>query len=103
MAKLTIQGLVGAKIITDIGWLVYIGNYNFLFASGWLSAITVVVVSLLSEKPTQEQIVGLTYATATEEQKRENRKSWNKWDVLATAAILGLVLTIYLYFSFWLN
>ncbi|MCP4168995.1 MAG: hypothetical protein GY759_24315, partial [Chloroflexi bacterium] len=54
-------------------------------------------------KPSEEQIVGLTYATATDEQKRDNRASWNKWDVIATVVVLGLVLGFYLYFSFWLN
>ncbi len=132
MAKLTIQGLVGAfKIIpadqeaidrlvttgalnpevlaqnvfrSDL--LYYIGDYNFLFASGWLLALSVVVVvgvSLLTAKPSEARIVGLTFATATEEQKQENRASWNKWDIIGTVVVLGLVLGLYLYFSFWLN
>ncbi len=63
----------------------------------------IVGVSLLTPKPSEEKIVGLTYATATEEQKRENRDSWNMWDILATVVVLGLVLGFYLYFSFWLN
>jgi len=106
MFKLTVQGLVGAGKITEIPWLVGIGNYNFLFASGWLlvlSIVTIVAVSLLTEPPSAEQIVGLTYATATDEQRRENRQSWNMWDVLGTAVVLGLVLVMYLYFSFWLR
>lgn len=106
MTKLTIQGLVGAGKLASIDWLVYVGEYNFLFASGWLlvlSIIVIVVVSLLTEKPSEEQIVGLTYATATEEQRRENRASWNIWDILGTAVVLGLVLGMYLYFSFWLK
>ena len=106
MFKLTIQGLVGAGKITEIPLLVGIGNYNFLFASGWLlviSIVTIVTVSLLTEKPSAEQIVGLTYATATDEQRRENRQSWNKWDVIGTVVVLGLVLVMYLYFSFWLS
>jgi solute:Na+ symporter, SSS family len=132
MAKLTIQGLVGAvKIIpasqetldslvaagslnlntltenvirSDL--LYAIGDYNFLFASGWLLALSVVVVvgvSLVTPKPADAQLIGLTYATATDEQKQENRASWNKWDVIGTAVVLGLVLGFYLYFSFWLN
>jgi SSS family solute:Na+ symporter len=47
--------------------------------------------------------VGLTYATETEDQRRENRESWNKWDVIGTVIVLGLVLGMYLYFSFWLR
>lgn len=116
MAKLAIQGMVGAGIIVahnseasggiQSDMLYAIGNYNFLFASGWLMAISVIVVvtvSLMTKKPSAEQIVGLTYQTATPEQKLENRQSWNKWDVIATSAVLGLVLAMYLYFSFWLS
>ena len=50
-----------------------------------------------------QRIVGLTYATATPEQKRERRESWSAIDVLITVVVLGLVLGLYLYFSFWLR
>ena len=107
MTKLTIQALTGGNnpMITSPAWLVDLGQYNFLFATGWLAVISLVVtvaVSLLTKKPDYEQIANLTYATATEEQKRENRASWNYVDVLGTVVVLGLVLGMYLYFSFWL-
>ena len=38
----------------------------------------------------------------TDEDKKEIRASWNHWDVIGTIIILGSVLWIYLYFSFWL-
>ena len=85
---------------------IFIGQYNFLYASGWLLAISVVVivvVSLMTKPPLAAQIENLTYSTATEAQRKENRESWNKWDVLATVGVLGLVLGMYLYFSFWLR
>ena len=100
------QGLAGADKFADGSMLQYIGDYNFLYASGWLlviSVIVIVVVSLLSEPPSLAQIENLTYSTATDAQRKENRESWNKWDVIATAVVLGLVLGMYLYFSFWLN
>jgi SSS family solute:Na+ symporter len=50
-----------------------------------------------------EQIIGLTYGTATKEQKKEQRESWGTPDVLLTVLVLGLVIGFYLYFSFWLN
>ncbi|MFC1502535.1 sodium:solute symporter [bacterium] len=106
MAKLTIQALVGGGTITHPAWLVAIGEYNFLFASGWLLGISVaiiVLVSLFSKKPDPKKIVGLTYATATEKHKKENRASWNWVDIAGTALVLGLVLGLYLYFTFWLN
>ncbi len=109
MAKLTLQALTGGgqdAIIKSPEWLVYVGQYNFLFASGWLLLISIVVivgVSLLTAPPKYEQIVGLTYATATPEQKKECRESWGLVEVLMTVVVLGLVLGLYLYFSFWLN
>ncbi|MCF7957549.1 MAG: sodium/solute symporter, partial [Phycisphaerae bacterium] len=106
MTKLAIQGMEGAKMFDEGSLLEAIGQYNFLFASGWLlviSVLTITVVSLLTEKPSEAQLVGLTYSTATAEQKRENRESWNMLDILATVVVLGVVLCMYLYFSFWLN
>ncbi len=108
MSKMTLQALTGGNspVIQSPDWLVYIGQYNFLFASGWLLLISIVVivgVSLLTAPPKYEQIVGLTYATTTPEQKKEIRESWGLIEVLITVVVLGLVLGLYLYFSFWLN
>lgn len=108
MSKLILQALTGGNdpYITSPEWLVDVGQYNFLFASGWLlliSIVAIVGVSLLSAPPKYEQIVDLTYATATEEQKKESRESWGLVEVLMTVVVLGLVLGLYLYFSFWLR
>ena len=106
MIKLTLEAMEGAGHLVDVPVLEAIGQFNFLYASGVLLVISVAIiigVSLASEKPSEEQIVGLTYATATEEQKRENRASWNYVDVIGTVVVLGLVLGMYLYFSFWLR
>jgi len=108
MVKLTVQALTGGDSpwITSPEWLVFVGKYNFLYATGWLlllSIIVVVGVSLLTAPPNPAQIVGLTYATATPEQKKESRESWGLWEVALTVLVLGLVLGLYLYFSFWLR
>jgi SSS family solute:Na+ symporter len=109
MGKLTLQALTGGgqeAVIASPTWLVDIGQYNFLFASGWLlliSIVAIVGVSLLTAPPDYEKIAGLTYATATAEQKKERRESWGAVDVLITVVVLGLVLGLYVYFSFWLR
>jgi len=108
MAKLTLQALTGGADpwITSPEWLVSVGQYNFLFASGWLlllSVVTIVGVSLLTAPPKPEQIANLTYATLSREHKEENRASWGLTEVLLTVLVLGLVLGMYLYFSFWLR
>ena len=105
MAKLVIQAMVGGGAITSPGWLVAIGNYNFLYASGWLlliSAVVVVGVSLMTKAPDPSRLIGLTYSTVTAEHKKEIRASWNGWDVFMTVLLFCLVLAMYLYFSFWL-
>ncbi|UCC98066.1 MAG: sodium:solute symporter [Phycisphaerales bacterium] len=109
MGKLALQALTGGgaeAIITSPEWLVGIGQYNFLFASGWLlliSIVAIVGVSLLTAPPDYKRIAELTYGTATPEQKKECRESWGLVEVLMTVVVLGLVLGLYLYFSFWLN
>lgn len=64
-----------------------------------VSAAVMIVVSYLTEAPRAQEITGLTYATATAEQKHQTRASWNKWDVINSGAVLFLILMAYLYFS----
>ncbi len=104
MAKLVVEALTGAGVITG-GVLKAVGDYNFLFASGWLFAITVsivIAVSYMTAPQTAAQIAGLTYASISEEDRKELRASWNWWDITSSAVVLGLVLTLYVYFSFWI-
>jgi SSS family solute:Na+ symporter len=106
MAKLGIQALVGSEVVTGPEWLVFIGKYNFLFFSGWLLGISIAVVvitSLLTPAQDPATIADLTYDTVTDAYKQDIRASWNKWDVAGTVAVLGLVVAMYVYFSFWLN
>lgn len=106
LVKLTLQALDGGGTFGTTGLLHYIGAYNFLYASGWLLLISVVIVvgaSLTAPAPEPAQIEGLTYGSITPDQAAENRASWGKPEVIGTFIVLGLVIGIYLYFSFWLN
>ncbi len=105
MLKLIIQALVGGNVLTGPAFLVWFGEFNFLYYSGLLfvvSVVIVVVASLTSPQQSDEEITGLTYSAITPEQKAENRASWGMPEVLGTVAVLALVAGIYLYFSFWL-
>lgn len=104
MTKLTIQAFFGQEKIQDPAVLAQIGDFNFLYFSGVLFVVSVVIVitaSLLSDPPTQDQLDGLTYHDVTGQARAEIRASWNSWDVALTAAVLGLVGLVYIYFSFW--
>ena len=58
-----------------------------------------VVVSYLTEEPDYKKISGLTFATTSDEHKKESRASWSLGDVLSSAAVLVLILAAYLFFT----
>ena len=102
--KLSIEALVSfTDVQSDL--LNNIADFNFLYYSGILFLISVVVmilVSLKTQATDNAKEHGLSYDTLTDADKREIRESWNHWDILGTVIVLGCVLGIYLYFSFWL-
>ena len=111
-------GLISGMVIglTRLGAKVYYSNVaeasdsvfkslfydmNWLFFCGWMllvCCIIVVVVSLCTKAPSEEKIKGLVFGTATPEQIENTRKSWNKWDIIHTAIILGITVAFYIYF-----
>ena len=106
MAKLAIEAVHSSTPFANETFMASIAAFNFLYFSGVLllmSTVIIIVGSLLGPEPDAQQISGLTYGSLTEEDRKEIRKSWDKWDVLGTVIVLGLVVGFYLYFSFWLE
>jgi solute:Na+ symporter, SSS family len=81
-------------------WIVnniYFQYYSLLI---FLVCVAVMVgVSYATEPPREEQLVGLTYATVTDEHRQESRESWTRGDVISSAIVLLLILAAYLYFT----
>jgi SSS family solute:Na+ symporter len=63
-----------------------------------ICVVVMVVVSYLTAPPPQDKVRGLTFATTSAEDRARSRASWNRWDVLASAVVLLLILLAYLYF-----
>jgi solute:Na+ symporter, SSS family len=106
MIKLTLQTLVQSGAMAPTGVLGAIGVYNAYYFSGVLflfCVLFIIALSYATPPEPAEQIVGLTFRSTTPEQRAENRASWNWRDMTGTLVVLGLVLGIYLYFSFWLS
>jgi len=104
LGKTVIQAIFGAEKVADPAFLAWLGDFNFLYFSSVLFVISVVVVivaSHLTAPPPEEKVAGLVWGSGTPEERREIRESWGALEVGLTAVVLGLVLTIYLYFSFW--
>lgn len=61
--------------------------------------IVLVGVSLMTEKPLESKLSGLTFGTLTPEHKAESRKNYNWADILASAFIIIVIIGILIYFT----
>jgi SSS family solute:Na+ symporter len=81
-------------------WIV--SNINFQYFSiliTIISAIVMVAVSYATQVPNAAQITGLTFATATAEDKARTRASWTWHDVAASCVVMVFIIGAYLYFT----
>jgi SSS family solute:Na+ symporter len=109
MAALVGGALIGAlRIFLELnksslsGFLFEFANVNFLYFCIWsflFCILILVVVSLITDKPSPEQINGLTFATTVREDRERSRASWNKTDVILSMIVLIIVITVFIYFS----
>jgi SSS family solute:Na+ symporter len=80
-------------------WIVnhiYFQYYSlFIFLT---SVLVMVAVSYATAEPDYRKISGLTFATVTDEHRAESRASWDRREVLGSAAVLIMILVAYLYF-----
>jgi SSS family solute:Na+ symporter len=72
----------------------YFCIYLFLF-----SIVLMIIVSLLTPKPDDEHIKGLTFATTVAEDRVASRASWNTRDVILSLIIVVIVVAVFIYFS----
>ncbi|MCX5654656.1 MAG: sodium:solute symporter [Planctomycetota bacterium] len=95
-------GLAGFEKGYEAGSLLWIvNNMYFQYFSLLIFLVCVgvmVAVSRAGAPPPEEKINGLTFATTSAADRATSRASWNKWDVIASCAVLALILAAYLYF-----
>ncbi|MGE5607617.1 MAG: sodium:solute symporter [Bacillota bacterium] len=102
MARLTLEIMKERGVLAQGTVLYQVAAFNYLYLGIVLfiiAVVAIVVTSLLTAPPREEQLVGLTYSTVTAAQRAETRASWNKWDVITTAGVLALILVMYAYFN----
>src|SRR5688572_20880029 len=100
MTSMTVGFIIGAlRIVLELGrdslpnpgFLYSFATINFLYFCILLflfSIALMIVVSLLTDKPSDEQLKGLTYATTVAEDKAKSRASWNYTDVALSVGVL---------------
>jgi SSS family solute:Na+ symporter len=90
----------GKDIMTGSIWesTSWFWKTNWLIFEIWLLAfimIMMVVVSFVTPKPTAQQIDAITF---TGDYKSLIKKSWDKWDVIASLGVVAICIAFYIYF-----
>jgi SSS family solute:Na+ symporter len=80
------------QAFVDINWL-YFSFLLFAFTCG-----VIFVVSQFTPRASIEQIAGLTYRSVSAQQSESDRQSYGFWEIFHTCVIVGIILTIYIYF-----
>ena len=95
-------GLAGyERGYTEGSFLWIINNIYFQYFSVLITlvaAVVMVTVSYLTGAPEYGRLKGLTYETASEEDRRYTRAGWGRNEVLGSALVLVCILGAYLYF-----
>lgn len=93
---------LGGDYFTEGTFLYAFGHMNFLTFAAWFFLFcvgTCVVVSLLTPAQTDEELAGLTYGTLTDEQKAENKNSYNWIDIVASIGVVLIVVYVMISFA----
>ena len=83
-------------------FLCVINNINFQYFSiliTIISAVVMVLVSYATQAPDDAHITGLTFATASADDKAKTRASWTWHDVVYSCVIMVFISGAYLYFT----
>ena len=99
MARLLL--MVFQQYLSRDGFLYWVVSVNWLHYCVFLFVLCIAaifVVSLFTRKPDPSQIEDITYGGGSPGQIEETRESWNKWDVIHSAVILGVIVAFYIYF-----
>jgi SSS family solute:Na+ symporter len=98
--SLRLAGFEGGYPEGSFLWIVnniYFQYYSLLI---FLVSMTVmIVVSYMTEPPSEASIRGLTFGTESEEDRLLSRSSWNRTDVASSVIVLLLILLAYIYFT----
>lgn len=93
------NGMANGYTEGSLLWIVnntYFQYFSLVIA--FISAVTMIAVSYMTEVPQYDRIKGLTFGTASEEDRLATRQSWDWRDVMGSVFILLCILGAYLYF-----
>jgi SSS family solute:Na+ symporter len=101
MLRLLLQALHQSAGIDWPGLIQDFVDINWLYFSFLLFVFTCVVIAVVSKftpPASIEQIAGLTYKSVSAQQSADDRRTYGFWEVFHTCVVLGIVITVYVYF-----
>jgi SSS family solute:Na+ symporter len=90
-----------AKGYPEGSFLWIVNNIYFQYFSVFITIVSIIVmiaVSYATSEPDYEKIKSLSFGTATEEDRRRTRASWDWHELASSAIIVAFILAAYLYF-----
>lgn len=93
--------LVKESLDPESFWFL-LGDMNFLSFASWFflfCVLLILVVSYATPAPSEEKLRNLTYATISEEEKRQNKSSYNWKDIVISLAIVAIVIYVMVWFN----
>ncbi|MBW8199880.1 sodium:solute symporter [Flagellimonas abyssi] len=93
--------LVKDSLNPDSFWFL-LGDMNFLSFASWFflfCIILILVVSYATAPPSEEKLKNLTYATISEEERKDNKNSYNWKDIVISTIIIAIVVYVMIWFN----
>jgi SSS family solute:Na+ symporter len=100
--RLTLDTMVtftGQEFTGILGNIAAIPFSHFCIVIFVICVGVLITVSLITEKPSEAQLSGLTFGTLSPEQKASSRSSYNMMDILASVLIVVIIIGILIYFT----
>jgi SSS family solute:Na+ symporter len=95
----TITTFKGTQFEGFLGQIAAIPFSHFAILIFVICVGVILVVSLLTEKPSETQLAGLTFGTLSAEQKANTKNSYGLPDIVASVFIIGVIIAILTYFT----
>lgn len=93
---------LGGDTYTEGSFLWVVNNIFFQYYSLLITIVCIlvfIIVSYATKPPDYAKINGLTFSTLSEQDRLENRSTWNWKDVVLSVLMIALIVTIYMYFT----
>lgn len=79
-------------------WYATVNFSHFAIFNFLICVLVAIIVSLCTAKPSEEQLKGLTLGTLSPEQRKANRESFSKLDIIISIILAAIVISVLVYF-----